>query len=390
MSMQTAANTPKNPARGPSASFIANLSGDQEVPSAGKKVGDPDGAAQALVSVKGDRVTFALKWKNIGAPSLGHIHAGKAGVNGDVKTALFATAMPDTVNAAAGQVTLTDAALAKQLRTNPADFYVNLHSKEFPDGAVRGQLQPVRGLVNPLSIVQGGALHALMDGGQEVPSPGKKVGDPDGHAITFLHPQGTTVNYSAAWMNIQAPSLGHIHQGAFGKNGDVKLPLFATPVPEGIFAIAGSVANQDPALVKQLVDKPGDFYSNLHTSEFPDGAVRGQLFGQVGNGGGQDNGQEGNNGDGNGGQPTPRPGSLTLLDNPNDFSENNPSQGVSGQGCVDVFRAGVASAIQTDKPVKVWSGKNCTGESLVINKTTADLATVNFDNKISSVFFGDV
>ncbi|MET7608127.1 CHRD domain-containing protein [Streptomyces avermitilis] len=376
---QTASNVHKNPARGPSTSFIATLTGDQEVPETGKKVGDPDGAAQAMVSVKGDRVTFALKWRNIGAPRLGHIHEGKAGNNGGVKVTLFRTAMPDTASAAAGQATVADAALAKRLRTDPASFYLNLHTSEFPDGAVRGQLKPVQGRVNPLSIIGGGALHALNDGDQEVPEAGKKVGDPDGHAITFLHPQGTTVDYSMAWVNIPAPSLGHIHQAPFGKNGAVKVPLFATAVPEGIFAISGRVAGLDPAIVNQLRNDPAAFYSNLHTSEFPDGAVRGQLFGPGGDGG-KNNGE----------QPKPRPGSVTLFDDPGDFSENNASQGVSGEGCENVFRSGVASGIKTDKPVKVWSGKGCTGESKVIAGDIGDLGTVDFDNKISSVFFGDV
>ncbi|GGV74391.1 hypothetical protein GCM10010512_27470 [Streptomyces thermoviolaceus subsp. thermoviolaceus] len=397
-------HAPTAPARGPSASFVATMTGNQEVPVAGgPAVGDRDGSAQALVQVKGDRVTFALKWRGIGAPTLGHIHQGAAGVNGDVKVPLFTTAMPDTVDAAAGQVTVTDASLARQLRAHPSDFYVNLHSKEFPGGAVRGQLKPVRGQVNPLSIVEGGSERSLMDGDQEVQAPGKKVGDPDGHAITFLHPRGTSVGYSMAWVNIPAPTLGHIHEAPFGKNGDVKVPLFTTPVPDGIFAISGTATNQDPAVVKQLQDDPADFYSNLHTSEFPDGAVRGQLFGPSRGGGsgqnggnGQDNagnGQNGGNGQdttGGGAQATPRQGSVTLFDDPGDFSENNASQGISGQGCVDVFRPGVASGIQTDKPVKVWSGKGCTGESLVIEKSTDDLSTVNFDNKISSVFFGDV
>ncbi|MEU3855234.1 CHRD domain-containing protein [Streptomyces sp. NPDC029554] len=391
-STQSVGNAPKNPARGPSASFIATLTGSQEVPEAGKKVGDPDGAAQALVSVKGDRVTFALKWRDIGAPSLGHIHEGKAGTNGAVKVTMFGTAMPDTVNAAAGQATVTDAALAKRLRTDPGSFYLNLHSKEFPDGAVRGQLKPVQSRVNPLSIIRGGALHALNDGDQEVPEAGKKVGDPDGHAITFLHPRGSTVDYSLAWVNIPAPSLGHIHQAPFGKNGPVKVPLFTTAVPQGIFAISGRVAGQDPAVVNQLRKGPADFYSNLHTTEFPDGAVRGQLFGPGGNGG-QNNGQEDvNDGDtaGNGEQPTPRAGRAELFDGPNDFSDNNASQAVAGEGCQDVLRPGVASGIKTSQPVKVWSGKDCTGESKVITGDVGDLRTVNFDNKISSIFFGDV
>ncbi|HXG63850.1 MAG TPA: CHRD domain-containing protein, partial [Blastocatellia bacterium] len=30
--------------------------------------------------------------------------------------------------------------LIKEIRQNPANFYINVHNSEFPDGAVRGQL----------------------------------------------------------------------------------------------------------------------------------------------------------------------------------------------------------------------------------------------------------
>ncbi|MEU5975098.1 CHRD domain-containing protein [Streptomyces sp. NPDC047315] len=128
------------PAKGRSVSFVAKLSGANEVPvPRGPAVNDPDAAALAHVTVKGDRVTYSLQWKNV-VPGLGHIHQGKSGQNGPVKVGLFGTAMPDSVHSAAGQVALTDAKLAQEIRTNPAGFYVNLHSAEFPGGAVRGQL----------------------------------------------------------------------------------------------------------------------------------------------------------------------------------------------------------------------------------------------------------
>ncbi|MFJ9627221.1 CHRD domain-containing protein [Streptomyces sp. NPDC091280] len=264
----------------PAVSLIAQLSGDQEVPvKGGPAVGDPDGRAVALVKVKGDRITFALSWNGIDRPTLGHIHQGAAGHNGDVKVGLFTTQMPSTVQSAAGQTSVTDAALARQLRTDPADFYVNLHTAQFPGGAVRGQLRPLAKPVNPLSIIRGGKLRALADGGQEVPTADpKRVGDPDGHAVTFLYPENGQVGYSLAWVNIGTPLAGHIHQGTKGHNGDVKIPLFVTPVPQNIFAISGTTAVQDPSVLAQIKKDPTGFYSNLHTAEFPDGAVRGQLF----------------------------------------------------------------------------------------------------------------
>src|SRR5439155_21605319 len=106
--------------------FAARLSGANEVQVAGKPtVGDPDGRGAAVVRVQGSRVTFSLEWAGITAPTLGHIHQGVAGVNGDVKVALFGTPMPDTATAAAGAVTVSDPKIADDIRANPAGFYVN-------------------------------------------------------------------------------------------------------------------------------------------------------------------------------------------------------------------------------------------------------------------------
>ena len=274
------APAPAKPAKGPAAFFTADLTGAQEVPVAGgPAVGAPNGKASAVVEIKGDRVTFGFTWSGISAPTLGHIHEGVTGKNGAVKVGLFTTAMPDTVNAAAGQVTVTDAALAQSLRTNPAGFYLNLHTKEFPGGAVRGQLKPSKKHQSVLSFIHGGKLRAIDTGGQEVPvANGPKVGDPDGLAASFLDARGTTVGYSFAWINIAPPTLGHVHQGQAGKNGDVKVGLFTTAIPANIFAISGNVSNVDASLVKQIQRNPHGFYTNLHTQEFPGGAVRGQLF----------------------------------------------------------------------------------------------------------------
>ncbi|WP_251065699.1 CHRD domain-containing protein [Streptomyces sp. ISL-44] len=267
------------PSSGRAVTLVARLDGDQEVPvTGGPGVDDPDGEAVALVQVKGDRVTFSLNWKGL-VPSLGHIHEGAAGQNGAVKVPLFGSAMPSTVHSAAGQVSVTDAALAQRLQTNPAGFYVNLHSAEFPGGAVRGQLGPLNHPVNPLSILKGGKLRALSNGAQEVPKTDtSKVGDPDGYAVTFLQPSGTNLDYSLAWVNIKSPTLGHIHRGPFGKNGDVVFNLLDKPVPDGIFAVSGRLAGQNADDVRRVQENPRDYYSNIHTAEFPDGAVRGQLF----------------------------------------------------------------------------------------------------------------
>jgi hypothetical protein len=259
--------------------LAADLSGRNEVPVAGQPaVGDPDGSATGIVRVQGNRVTFAFSWKNIGAPTLGHVHQGAAGVNGDVKVPLFTSPMPSTVNAAAGAVTVSDPAVADQLRSNPGGFYLNLHSKDFPGGAVRGQLHPLTRAADVLNLLKGGGARALLSGDQEVPvTGGPAVGDPDARAVSFIRPTGNRVDYSFAWLGV-SPTLGHIHKAPFGANGPVVVPLFTTPIPSTIFAVAGTATGVDPALVNEIRSNPSEFYANLHSAEFPGGAARGQLF----------------------------------------------------------------------------------------------------------------
>jgi len=258
--------------------LTARLTGANEVPAPGQKVGDPDGRATALVRVSGARVTFSFAWTGIGAPTLGHVHEGVAGVNGGVKVGLFTEPMPATATAAAGAVTVTDPAIATAIRANPAGFYLNLHTAEFPGGAVRGQLTPLGGRADILRIVRPGRVRAFLSGDQEVPvANGPAVGDPDGRAVAFLRARRSQVDYSFAWVGV-TPTLGHIHQGKVGVNGPVVVPLFTEKVPSTIIALSGTVPNVDSALVAKIRKTPTDFYANLHTADFPGGAVRGQMF----------------------------------------------------------------------------------------------------------------
>jgi hypothetical protein len=267
---------------GPATFLAAELTGRNEVPTqGGPKVGDPDGRAIEVFRIQGDKVSFAVAWKGIGAPTLSHIHEGAAGVNGAVKVPFFGTALPDTVSAATGAVTVTDQALLDSITRNPGNFYANLHTAEFPGGAVRGQLRKLDRPVDLQRVLNFGSLAALDSGDQEVPvAGGPATGDPDGHATSFVWAGGSRVDYSFTWSGIAGPTLGHIHQGPVGANGGVVVPLFSAPagIPTSVTGIAGTASNVDPKVVENIGRNPGDFYTNLHTAEFPGGAVRGQLF----------------------------------------------------------------------------------------------------------------
>jgi hypothetical protein len=112
----------------------ATLLGSNEVPPA--STGDPDGSGFAHVSLNQGQgqVCFHIDVQNIGTVTLAHIHRGAAGANGPV-----VVDFNPALNGLSGCVT-ADVELIKTIRQNPEGYYVNIHTSEFPGGAIRGQL----------------------------------------------------------------------------------------------------------------------------------------------------------------------------------------------------------------------------------------------------------
>lgn len=135
--------------RGDAVFFAGSLNGANEVPTpGGPAVGDKDGAALALMRVQGDEVSFAFKFRGIATPTLAHIHEGAKGANGAVRIPLITEKLKDGSHRVTGTVKVTDAALLQRLKDNPGGFYFNLHTGEFPGGAVRGQVHKLDSALN--------------------------------------------------------------------------------------------------------------------------------------------------------------------------------------------------------------------------------------------------
>jgi hypothetical protein len=117
--------------------FAANLSGASEVPPA-----DPDGVGTARISIDDatNRICTDLEVRNIGTVTVAHIHRGAAGVNGPPVVNLD----PPDDNDSDDCDNSSDA-LIDELRRNPAGFYVNVHTTDYPNGAIRGQVVNVKG-----------------------------------------------------------------------------------------------------------------------------------------------------------------------------------------------------------------------------------------------------
>jgi hypothetical protein len=252
--------------------LAASLTGGQEVPGPG----DPDGSGRAFVRLAGDRACFLLQWSGISAPTASHIHVGRRGVAGPVVVLFFQGQLPDTLNAVAGCAP-ADPAVVRAVAASPRDYYVNIHTAEFPNGAIRGQLHRARHL--DLDVPD--QLTARLRGANEVPP-----ADPDGRGQAFVDTGRTRVCFAVAWANIGAPIFAHIHQGVAGVNGPVVVPFFDVPeaagappaaLPDTIAAVAGCVGGQDAALLRDIRRHPSAYYVNVHTGEFPGGAIRGQL-----------------------------------------------------------------------------------------------------------------
>lgn len=267
--------TPADPNEKP-VYLAAVLQGRNEVPApGGPAVGDKDGQAVQVLRIKGDQVAFALSWKKIAAPTAGHIHLGATGTNGAVKIPFFGTPLPGTLNAAVGSVRIADKALLDAIKADPTGFYANLHTADFPGGAVRGQLHTVTNPVDLNSVLRLGPFSALLDGDQEVPA-----GDLDGQATAYVRVQNQKVDFAVRWSGIAPPNNMHLHEAPAGVNGAVAVPFFpeATALPPSFTGVAGTATGVKPELTDRIDKRPNGFYANVHTAEFPGGAVRGQLF----------------------------------------------------------------------------------------------------------------
>ena len=115
------------------------LSGKKEVSTEGDKgVGDRNGRGSFSATFDGNELCYGLTVKNIANPVAAHIHRGSPRVAGPVVLPLEQPANGDP--GASSDCVDVPRSLARAIRRNPAKFYVNVHTADFPDGAVRGQL----------------------------------------------------------------------------------------------------------------------------------------------------------------------------------------------------------------------------------------------------------
>jgi hypothetical protein len=113
--------------------FIARLNGEAEVPA-----GDPNANGTASIKTRGSEVCYDLRWSGVDATA-SHIHRGAAGKAGPIVVNFFAEDAALAADKKSGCVK-ADSEIVAAINSKPGNYYVNVHSAEFPKGEIRGQL----------------------------------------------------------------------------------------------------------------------------------------------------------------------------------------------------------------------------------------------------------
>lgn len=126
--------------------FKARLAGTEEVPPNESPAG-----GSAWVKTNNDNIEYEVNVTDIDKVNAAHIHLGEKGKNGPVILTLFKEEPTELKTGKLGEANLTASNLEGPMKgKSGADLvaaikngttYVNVHSTDFPDGEIRGQLE---------------------------------------------------------------------------------------------------------------------------------------------------------------------------------------------------------------------------------------------------------
>ena len=122
---------------------------------------------------------------------------------------------------------------------------------------------------------QSKALFAVLTGAKEVP----EEGDANGRGSFSAVFDGNRLCYGLTNKNIEDPAAAHIHRGSKREAGPVVIEL--QPPAAGDPGASSECVRVARSLARGIAQNPGSYYVNVHTAGFPDGAIRGQLFGKA-------------------------------------------------------------------------------------------------------------
>ena len=126
--------------------FTASLSGKDEVPP-----NESPSTGFAWVRIANDMIGYEVNVTDIDKVNAAHIHLAEAGKNGPVVLTLFKGGPTEQTNGTLGESNVPASNLEGPLKgkgitdlvtaMKDGTTYVNVHSTDFPDGEIRGQLK---------------------------------------------------------------------------------------------------------------------------------------------------------------------------------------------------------------------------------------------------------
>ena len=124
-------------------------------------------------------------------------------------------------------------------------------------------------------------LFAALNGQNEIGEDGRRgAGDRNGAGSFSAVIDGREFCYGLAVRDIEDPIAAHIHRGGRNVNGPIVVPL--THPRTGDPGHSSNCTTLSQSLIRAIRRRPGRYYVNVHTDDFPNGAVRGQLFSRGG------------------------------------------------------------------------------------------------------------
>jgi len=133
-------------------------------------------------------------------------------------------------------------------------------------------LPAVLAAIASLALVAG-ALGAEVGFSADLANGGEGDEDGSGTATITIDPDTGEVCYDLTVEGIQPVTASHIHIGAAGESGDVVVPLDV----DGFEGSSSDCVDASDADLDAIIANPAGYYVNIHTEDFPAGAIRGQL-----------------------------------------------------------------------------------------------------------------
>ena len=230
--------------------FNASLDGSQETPPV---TTTGSGTAYARLDSNLSSLTYRITYAQLSSAfTASDFHLGAYGVTGGVAEAITTTYVGNTMSGTWSNI--PDSTIINLVRGN---IYINVHSTLHPGGEIRGQLWMDNGV----------GLSADLDGSQDTPP--AAVSSSGTSWLVFAN---DTLKFQITFAGLTAKfAAAHFHYGDVGVSGPVIHPLSFTDS-----TLSSWWAGMDDTTTSNLVN--GELYINVHTSNYPNGEIRGQVI----------------------------------------------------------------------------------------------------------------